>query len=77
MTLLTVGENKAVRIVYTNYRGETGERRIIPKRIWFGATEWHPQAQWLVEAFDLDRQAERSFALSEIHELVEEPASTI
>lgn len=37
-----------VNIFYTNYRGETLVRKIIPKKIWFGKTEWHPEEQWLL-----------------------------
>lgn len=56
-----------VLIDYTNHRGERFSRRIRPVRIWFGKTEWHPDAQWLLEAFDYERSAQRNFALSEIH----------
>lgn len=57
---------KAIAIVYRNYRGETAERRIVPQRLWFGATEWHPEEQWLLDAVDLEKQASRSFALRDI-----------
>lgn len=53
-------------IIYTNYRGETTVRRIQPIRIWFGTSEWHEGSQWFLEAVDLDKAAERSFALSDI-----------
>ena len=29
-------------------------------------TEWHPEEQWILDAFDLDRNAERSFAFKDI-----------
>jgi len=57
---------KIVKILYTNYRGETAIRKIIPDKIWFGKTDWHPVNQWLLNAFDLDKNAERSFALKDI-----------
>lgn len=57
---------QAVRIRYRNYRGETAVRHIKPCHIWFGSTSWHPEPQWLLEAIDLDKGAERSFALSDI-----------
>ncbi len=53
-------------IVYKNYRGVTSQRKIIPKNIWFGATEWHPEEQYLLNAFDIDKNANRSFAMSDI-----------
>lgn len=62
----TAAEGEAVRIRYKNYRGETAIRNIRPCRIWFGATSWHPTPQWLMDAIDIDKDAERSFALSDI-----------
>ena len=57
---------EAVAILYTNYRGETSVRTIIPKRIWFGKTDWHPEEQWILEAYDLDKGAERGFAMKDV-----------
>lgn len=56
-----------VLIFYTNYRGQTAERRIRPLRIWFGGNEWHPEPQWLLEAIDVEKGAERTFTLSSVH----------
>ena len=59
-------ENKIVIINYTNWKGVTGFRRIIPKKIFFGSTEWHKEEQWLLEAYDVDKNADRSFAIKDI-----------
>lgn len=59
--------NKAVRIDYTNWQGVRSTRRILPLSVVFGATEWHPEPQWLLHALDLDKQAERDFAMRDIH----------
>lgn len=53
-----------VKVRYTNWRGETAERKIQPLYLWFGSTEWHPEPQWLITARDLDKGVERDFALS-------------
>lgn len=53
-------------IVYTNWKGEVGTRRIIPFTLFFGSNEWHPDPQWLIEALDLDKMAMRTFALKGI-----------
>ena len=58
---------KAVTIVYTNYKGVTTARKIIPKEIVFAHNEWHPSDQWLLIAYDIDKQANRSFAMKDIH----------
>ncbi|WKT94522.1 hypothetical protein QYR01_10485 [Brucella anthropi] len=52
-------------VFYTNYRGETSERTITPIRPWFGSTEWHPEPQWLLRAYDHNKGAERDFALKD------------
>jgi hypothetical protein len=37
-------------------------------RVWRGRTDWHPEDdQWLLEAYDRDRQATRNFAVRDIH----------
>ena len=62
-----------VRLNYTNWRGETAERTILPLRIWYGATDWHPEPQWLLTAMDVEKGAERDFALKDFGQL---PAET-
>jgi hypothetical protein len=57
---------EVVRIKYTNYRGETAIRRIVPGQLRFGASEWHPEPQWLLDALDIDRGVTRSFAMKDI-----------
>lgn len=57
---------KDVVVRYTNYRGETDNRRIRPIRIWFGNNEWHSEPQWLIDVVDLERNVERTFAMNAI-----------
>ena len=63
--MINTSTEAPVTLTYTNWKGETAQRRIIPRRIWWGATEWHPDPQWLLTAFDVDKQAERDFALKD------------
>ena len=57
---------KQVTIVYTNYKGVTGTRKIVPIEILFGHTDWHKEDQWLLRAFDIQKNAERTFAVKDI-----------
>lgn len=59
-----------VKIIYTNWRGETAERTIVPIKIWFGSTEWHKEEQWLLRALDTEKQAERDFAIKDIQQWI-------
>jgi predicted DNA-binding transcriptional regulator YafY len=64
--VMDVVKERVVRILYTNYKGETAYRNIVPDKIWFGATDWHKEPQWLLDAFDLEKEAVRNFALKDI-----------
>lgn len=61
-----MNNEKKIRIIYTNYRNETNIREIIPLKIWFGHNEWHKDDQWILDAFDIDKNADRSFAMKDI-----------
>ncbi|MBU0708583.1 hypothetical protein KJ596_02400 [Patescibacteria group bacterium] len=55
-----------LKFEYVNWKSERAVRNIRPVKVWFGSTKWHPVEQWLLKAFDLDKQAERDFSLKEI-----------
>lgn len=65
---MNIEATRAIVIRYTNYRGETSDRKIFPNSIRFAGTEWHPEPQWLLDAFDLEKHADRSFAMKDIHQ---------
>lgn len=56
----------AVQIVYTNWKGETAVRKIIPQSIRYGHTEYHKDNQWLLKATDVEKGEEREFAMKDI-----------
>lgn len=63
--------NTPLAVEYTNYRGETAIRTIVPQQIWYGSTEYHPEPQWLVTAFDVERAVGRDFALKDMRPVKE------
>jgi predicted DNA-binding transcriptional regulator YafY len=62
-----IWDGQIVEFEYKNHRGEIGTRRVKPLVIWFGHTEWHPEDQYLLKAWCLDRQEPRDFAMVDIH----------
>lgn len=64
-------EQKQVAVVYTNWKGETKERHIVPKRVYWGHTEWHKEDQFLLECYDVDKEAVRTYAVNCIKEVKE------
>ena len=63
-------KKQTVKILYRNYKGEVAYRTIIPKSIDFTSTDWHPEEQWILTAFDVDKNAEKGFAVVDIKEWV-------
>lgn len=51
---------------YANWRGELSFRVAEPISLRHGATEWHPEPQWLLLARDEKRGADREFALDDM-----------
>lgn len=56
------------KFLYQNHRGEVSVRRVEPLSWCYGTTTHYPETQLILEAFDLDKQAKRSFAFEYILE---------
>jgi predicted DNA-binding transcriptional regulator YafY len=65
-------DSRNIWIDYTNHRGERRWRYVKPARLMFAATKYHPYAQWLLVAFDIERSLERWFAMKDVHQWSEE-----
>jgi predicted DNA-binding transcriptional regulator YafY len=61
-----MNSDQQVAIEYVNYRGEKSARLITPIRVHFGSSEWHPEPQWLLGAYDHGKAATRDFAMKDI-----------
>lgn len=55
--------------VYRNWRGEEARRSVLPLYVWHGTTEWHTDPQWFLRAVDIDKGAQRDFAMKDIREM--------
>ncbi|MEW5927814.1 MAG: hypothetical protein AB1941_10030 [Gemmatimonadota bacterium] len=61
---MLAGDREPVTILYTNHRGETRPRKVLPVRVWWGSTRWHPQPQWLLDVVDTEKEERRTFAIA-------------
>ena len=63
---------QTIRILYKNWKGETSIRNIIPcGTLKWGSTEYHKEEQWLMEAYDLEKGSNRTFAFKDIKYIIE------
>jgi len=63
-----IEEEKQVKILYTNWKGKTSYRNIVPISIEFKSTEWHKKQQWILNAYDVEKKEERGFAINDIED---------
>lgn len=68
--LSPVGRTHQLTIDYTNHQGKRTVRRVTAMTIWRGVSEYHEGAQLFLHAYDIDRMAERDFAIVDIHRWV-------
>lgn len=60
------------RIYYTNWRGESSWRRVVPRKLFWGNSPYHDGEGHYLLAFDLDRKAMRTFRMDDVHQWVDE-----
>lgn len=72
----TVTSGPAIRFVYENYAGKIAVRNAVPVRMTFGSNEWHKERGWLLEAFDLEHGAMRTFAVKDIIKFLDGKAAS-
>lgn len=59
--------NKKIIINYTNRKGESSDRVILPLEIWYGETKKYKDQQWFLKAINIDTGDERNFPLKGIN----------
>lgn len=56
-----------LRFTYRNWKGEVGQRHVLPHYTWQGVSEYHGDTrQWFLRAYDLEKKATRDFALKDM-----------
>ena len=61
-----------IKVKYKNYQGEIGIRNIIPQNVYYGSTEFHKTDQWLMDVWDVEKDAQRTYAMLDIMEFIKE-----
>ena len=55
-----------VTFIYTNWKGETRLRTVVPLSIEYNSSEFHKDEQWLLKAYDVEKKEWRTFAMKDI-----------
>lgn len=57
-------------VVYTNWRSETSQRKLLPMSVWYGTTEYHKTPQWFMKAKDVNKDVVRDFAILDFDKFI-------
>lgn len=64
---MKVDNNRVLKLLYKNWKGETSVRRVQPVgNLYWGQTEYHKEDQWLFDVWDLDKEDHRTYAFKDI-----------
>jgi len=69
--------DRVMTVKYTNWNGKTSIRTVTVLRTFWGSNKYHPQPQQLLEVFDHDKMANRTYALAECDFTVSDTASEV
>lgn len=61
-----VMKDHALSFYYFNYQGKYSQRLALPLRVAFSCTPYHKKPQWLLEAWDIEKDALRTFAMADM-----------
>ena len=61
-----------LKFYYINWKGEKSLRTVQDPKFWFGETQYHKCKQWLIRAYDLQKQDFRDFAVKDILTFIQE-----
>lgn len=69
-----IDPTRAIHVLYTNHKNRTAWRKVVPlnKLLRYDTTPHHPDKQWLMEVWDVNKQEYRTYALEGIHWIMSE-----
>lgn len=68
---VVIGEHSWIRFDYVNWKGEASTRNVIVKKIFYGSNQWDKEEQFLMRAWDLEKNDFRDFAMKDMSNIIE------
>lgn len=66
---MNIKKGDIIQFNYINWRGLGDIRKVLINEIYYGSNEYHPNPQFLMKAYDLDKNVERIFAMSDMSDV--------
>ena len=67
--MITINKGDVIQFTYTNWKGETGTRKVFVYEFKWGSNEWHKEEQWLLHGLDEDKGVSRLFAMKDMKDV--------
>lgn len=64
--MITLSPGQQIDFDYVNYKGNSERRSVKVRYVEYGSTQWHPEPQFLLRAYDIGRGEERLFAMKDM-----------
>lgn len=61
-----IEEDNLIEFDYVNWKGEYSPRTVIVDSFFYGSNDWHIEPQWLMKAWDLQKEDFRVFAMKDM-----------
>lgn len=68
--MLNLVQGDIIQFTYKNWKGEVGVRNVMIHYFYYGKTEYHPEEQFLLKAYDFDKGSERVFAMKDMSNVI-------
>lgn len=63
MNAMEILPHDKIEFDYVNWKGEKEFMKVEVGEFYYGTNEYHKEPQWLMEAYDLNKQVHRMFAM--------------
>lgn len=65
---MAFNKNAILKFKYKNYKEQISNREVLPMDIKYTKTQYHPEEQWFLDAYDVVKKKRRLFAIIDIIE---------
>lgn len=65
-----ISRGTVIEFDYVNWRGVSGHRKAEVMSTFYGSTEHHPEEQWLLKGYDMNKDAVRIFGMRDMSNVI-------
>lgn len=63
---MEINDRDVIEFDYVNWKGVNGHRKVKVLSFGYSSNAYHPEPQWLLEGYDMDKKEFRMFAMKDM-----------